>query len=275
MARRVDQFTWEFGRDTYPDFDSFLAAFTKYNHRMLGIEPPIEDFPLSESPSVYLQWIGVLREFDQELRTLITSRNGGPLSFLEFMFLANNVIHRTLVGQTDVFYEGLKEADEVEGVACFELRQGEFSTAEKEFVEPMPDDVNLLGDDTYEHTVPYEPDIQSALDKLRAQVFVSGEFNGAQFDPATPEEALELAEEEGTRSILDILKVAEQPDFCCAAPLSPDELRQYFGTTHPTVDDLTRSPDFGEEVERGHCRYVILYEHDKPTQIYFIGVAFD
>ena len=35
----------------------------------------------------------------------------------------------------------------------------------------------------------------------------------------TMEEAFEVAAEDGTRSILDIMSVAEVPDFCVAAPL--------------------------------------------------------
>ncbi len=51
-----------------------------------------------------------------------------------------------------------------------------------------------MGAEPYSYAVPYEPDLQGALDKLRRQVFESKEFNGAEFDPPTPEAALEVTE---------------------------------------------------------------------------------
>ena len=132
-----------------------------------------------------------------------------------------------------------------------------------------------MGAEPYDYTVPYETNIQNALEKLRGVVFESGEFNGAELGPTTPEEALEMAEEEGTGSILDIMQVSDEPDFGCAAPLSPAELQRYFGTEKPTQVDIKNSDDFWEDIERGHCRYVILYDGGKPNKIYFAGYSFD
>jgi hypothetical protein len=132
-----------------------------------------------------------------------------------------------------------------------------------------------VGAEPYEYTVPYEPDIQAALNKLRRRVFESKEFNGAEFDPPTPEAALEMTEADGTRSILDISRISEQPDFCCAAPLSHVELERYFGTQKPTEDLVREHDDFWEDLERGMARYVILYEGDEPKGIYFAGYSFD
>ena len=95
-----------------------------------------------------------------------------------------------------------------------------------------------MGAEPYEYFVPYQTNTQSALEKLRADVFESGEFNGAEFGPTTPEEALEITDADGTRSILDIAQIADEPDFCCAAPFSSEELREYFGTDKPTRADV-------------------------------------
>ena len=132
-----------------------------------------------------------------------------------------------------------------------------------------------MGAEPYQYTVPYEPDIQAALDKLRRRVFESKEFNGAEFDPPTPEAALELTEADGTRSILDISRISDQPDFCCAAPLSGVELERYFGTQKPTEATVEEADDFWEDIERGMARYVILYNGDEPSGIYFAGYSFD
>lgn len=132
-----------------------------------------------------------------------------------------------------------------------------------------------VGAEPYDYTVPYEADIQAALDKALQQVFASGDFRGAEFNPASPEEALEMTAEEGTASILDILRVSETPDFCCAAPLSAEELNRYFGTKKTTRNQIADSDDFWDDLERGMARYIIQYDGEEPKQIYFVGFSFD
>lgn len=132
-----------------------------------------------------------------------------------------------------------------------------------------------MGAEPYEYFVPYERNVQFALEKLRASVFESGEFNGAELGPATPEEALEMADADGTASILDIQRIADQPDYFCAAPLSPREMKQFFGTDKPTRDDVQQSDEFWDSIDRGHARYVVLYKNNQPTELYFAGYSFD
>jgi hypothetical protein len=133
----------------------------------------------------------------------------------------------------------------------------------------------LMGGEFYDYTVPYERDVQAALEKLRRHVFESKKFNGAEFDPPTPEAAFELTDADGTRSILDITRISDEPDYCCAAPLSDEELEHYFGTPKPTAEMVQESDDFVEDLERGMARYVILYEGEEPSAIYFAGYSFD
>jgi hypothetical protein len=132
-----------------------------------------------------------------------------------------------------------------------------------------------MGAEPYSYIVPYESDIQAALEKLRRRVFESKEFSGAEFDPPTPEAALELTDADGTASILDINRISDEPEICCAAPFSDDELEEYFGTTQPgrglSFDEL----DFWDAIDRGTARYVILYESGTPKEIYFVGYSFD
>ena len=132
-----------------------------------------------------------------------------------------------------------------------------------------------MGAEPYDYLVSYEPDIQAALDKLRAQVFESGQFRGAEYSPATAEEALEMMDADGTGSILDISRVSEQPDFFCAAPLSESELQACFGTSRPTLGHIKGSDAFWDTIERGHARYVVVYEDDQPENIFFAGYSFD
>ena len=132
-----------------------------------------------------------------------------------------------------------------------------------------------MGAEPYEYTAPYEANVQSVLDKLRARVFQSGSFRGAEFKPSSPEEALEMMDADGTGSILDIERVAENPDFCCAAPFSSDELREYFGSEQPSRTAVDQSDLFWDELERGQARYVVIYENAEPSAIRFVGYSFD
>jgi hypothetical protein len=62
-----------------------------------------------------------------------------------------------------------------------------------------------MGAEPWSYYVPFQADIQAALDKLRDQVFKSGKYRGSQLKPRTPTEALENMEADGTASILDIM----------------------------------------------------------------------
>ena len=133
-----------------------------------------------------------------------------------------------------------------------------------------------MGAEPYEYIVPYEKNIQTALNKLRQHIFETGQYNGADLNPPTPEMALEMIGADGTRSILDIFTISETPELCCAAPFSEDELRQYFGTDKPTKEILDESDEFWGELERGMAYYFILYdEQGEPKYIYFAGYSFD
>ena len=132
-----------------------------------------------------------------------------------------------------------------------------------------------MGAEPYEYVVDYEDDIQAALEKLRQEVFESGEFNGADQNPSTPEEALELAAEDGTRSILDIMKISLEPDYFCAAPLTGEELNRYFGTDEPTMEMVEASNTFWDDLGRGKARYIVIYEAHKPAKLFFAGYSFD
>jgi hypothetical protein len=147
-----------------------------------------------------------------------------------------------------------------------------------------------VGGHPYSYTVPYQDDVQKALDALRAQELAAGRYNPAMPFPfgfgdspgvapgaqhASIEEALDASMEDGTRSILDIARVESEPDFCVAAPFSEDELVDLFGTTQPTKADVERSNDLFADIDRGHCRYVVLYESGVPTELFFAGYSFD
>ncbi len=83
------------------------------------------------------------------------------------------------------------------------------------------------------------------------------------------------AEEEGTRSILDILHIGEAPDFGTAGPLPEERLEELFGTTQPTIAMIEESGEFFDDIDRGMCVYIIAYKDGQPNQIYFAGYSYD
>jgi hypothetical protein len=140
--------------------------------------------------------------------------------------------------------------------------------------EPKKKEVDM-GGEPYEYVVDYESNVQAALEKLRQQVFASGKYNGAERKPRSPEHALELAGADGTASILDIERVADEPDYGVASPLTAEEYDRYFGTDKPGVDQIRECDDLWEDLERGQARYVLAYEGSAPSKIVFLGYSFD
>ena len=120
-----------------------------------------------------------------------------------------------------------------------------------------------MGGEPYWYFVKYKPDLDAALQELREREFLAGRYNPVTpflrfpIDPTVPgpgaghdsiDEAQEEAAEDGTRSILDIQAVAEEPDFCVAAPLDEEVLESLYGTPHPTRRMIEENMDFLDEV---------------------------
>src|SRR5262249_42093944 len=136
----------------------------------------------------------------------------------------------------------------------------------------------------------HQRDIDAALQELRDREFAAGRYNpviptlgfpvgphspspGAQH--ATIEEAMEDAEADGTRSILDLDHVSESPEFCAVAPLSDETLLGLYGTRTPTREAVERNMDFFDDIERGQGVYLVVYRDGQPDEILFAGYSFD
>lgn len=149
-----------------------------------------------------------------------------------------------------------------------------------------------MGAEPYWYFVKYRRVIDDALQELREREFRAGRYNpvipflshlfpigpdspapGAQHDSI--EEAMEEAAEDGTRSILDIFGVAEEPDFFVAAPLDGGTLHDLYGTTRPTREQVENNLPLLDELERGHAVYVVIYRDGQPDEIFFGGYSFD
>jgi len=147
-----------------------------------------------------------------------------------------------------------------------------------------------MGAHPYWYTVKYHPDVDVALADLREREFLAGRYNPVMpfidfpITPASPApgrqhrtiaEALAASDADGTRSILDIFDIGDEPGFGVACPLDPDALQSLYGTTQPTRTAVEANMDFLADIERGHAVYVVCYEGGKPSELFFAGYSFD
>ena len=147
-----------------------------------------------------------------------------------------------------------------------------------------------MGAHPYWYYVPYKDDINAALQELRQREFNAGRYNPAvpfirfPIDPSKPgpgakhrsiNDAQRAADADGTRSILDIEQITDEPDFAAASPMPQEHLERYFSTKQPTHDQIESTPDFFEDLERGQAIYIVVYKDNRPDEIYFAGYSFD
>ena len=132
-----------------------------------------------------------------------------------------------------------------------------------------------MGAEPWDYFVPYEEDIQAALEKLQEREFRAGRFNGSEFRPASIDEARDMADADGTRSILDIDRIGDEPDYGVVVPLSSEQLIELYGTDQPTREMIEEELDLYEDIERGQGVYVIAWKDGKPSEIFFGGYSYD
>jgi hypothetical protein len=132
-----------------------------------------------------------------------------------------------------------------------------------------------MGAEPWDYFVPYEANIQAALQQLREREFRAGRFRGSELRPVSIDDAVINMEADGTASILDIDHVAAEPEFCAVAPVPADVLVRYFGTDQPTHEMVEQNGDLFEDIERGQGVYIVVYKDGAPAELYFAGYSFD
>jgi len=147
-----------------------------------------------------------------------------------------------------------------------------------------------MGGEPWFYFVPYQADIGRALQGLRTREFEAGRYNPVTPFPEFPvaahapspgaqhasiEEAIEAADADGTRSILDIERVSDDPDYGVISPLSEDDLVELFGTSTPTREMIESNEDLFENIDRGQGIYIVAYRDGQPSEIFFAGYSFD
>jgi len=147
-----------------------------------------------------------------------------------------------------------------------------------------------MGAHPYWYVTKYTPDPQVALDALRQREFRAGRYNPVMWMPPFPvgpnspapgarhrtiDDAIRAADADGTRSILDLDYVSDEPEPEAVTPLDEEFLEELYGTTRPTRQQVLDNMDFFEEVERGQGILITLYRDDRPDEYLFAGYSFD
>jgi hypothetical protein len=147
-----------------------------------------------------------------------------------------------------------------------------------------------VGGHPWFYFVPYQPNIDLALQALREREFKAGRYNPVVMLPEFPvtpasaspgakhssiQEALDAADADGTRSILDMERVGQEPDYGVVAPMPSHRLMELFGTEQPSRSMVERNMDFFSDIERGQGICVVVYENDRPSEIFFAGYSYD
>jgi hypothetical protein len=147
-----------------------------------------------------------------------------------------------------------------------------------------------MGGHPWFYLVEYQSDINSALQALRRREFEAGRYNPVMWFPPFPveadspapgaqhasiEEAIEEADADGTRSILDMERISDTADYGAVTPLRSNELIELFDTDKPTREMIEANDDLFETLERGQGVYVIAHRDGEPSEIFFAGYSYD
>jgi hypothetical protein len=147
-----------------------------------------------------------------------------------------------------------------------------------------------MGAHPYWYLVKYKPDIGEALRELREREFQAGRYNPVTRFPAFPvgphspapgaghltiAQAVQAAGADGTRSILDLDCVSDEPGFGAASPLEHDLLDELFGTTQPTREMVEAGYDLWDHLDRGLGVYIVVYRDGQADEVYFAGYSYD
>ena len=147
-----------------------------------------------------------------------------------------------------------------------------------------------MGSHPYIYFTQYDPNTNAALQALRRREFDAGRYNPVTpfiefpIDPVKPfpgarhpsiEAARQAAGADGTRSILDIERVGDEPDFGVAVPLGDAALEAMCDTTKPTHDMVETNLDVFDCIERGQAIYIVVYRDGRPDELFFAGYSYD
>ena len=154
-----------------------------------------------------------------------------------------------------------------------------------------------MGASGWVYVVPYQDNLQAALDDLRRHVFATGayvkpdDYGDVFEDLPVPGSVDDLEQEQfgefmgtsGTHSVIDVRRIVPvdfpEEEFGAIRPLSDDEARLLFGMPRPSRADFDAVDEnaLDDLVTGGRWtgRAVVLWTEDKPSEIAFWGYSGD
>jgi len=98
----------------------------------------------------------------------------------------------------------------------------------------------------------------------------------AAIDPATIEELLELNQESGTHSIIDIFEISPATDDQHSGTLSQEDIFRLLGTVQPDRKMVeTKAEELLDFRGRWFCTYLVVYKNGRPDELFFTGFSGD
>ena len=169
-----------------------------------------------------------------------------------------------------------------------------------------------MGSSGWDYFVPYQADIGKALQQLRQKVYDEGDYYKREVpneykdlteeqirnryggyedseslindilyerslpEPTDPDSLIDWNIEAGAHSIIDITSISDKPEFATASPLADVQLMELFGTTKPSHAQVEEQKFAIMDLrERWVGTYIIVYENDEPSEIFFAGHSGD
>jgi hypothetical protein len=141
-----------------------------------------------------------------------------------------------------------------------------------------------MGASGWHYAVPFQENVAAALQELRQRVFDERDFYIEQPDRSAtltdPDSALAAQPYSGTHSIIDKAGgVAEEVTPFAVAPLTPEQVREAFGTATPTGPQIAEWAERGGEGayrERWEGAYLVGHRADgTPVTLHFVGASGD
>ncbi len=153
-----------------------------------------------------------------------------------------------------------------------------------------------MGAETWSCFTPYRENVAEALEACREREFAAGRYRNFEKTHSSIAEAVLDGDSQGTGSVLDMIGVSDiprnpdhpigegefemfefegDPMFCLVAPLAPGQLLQLFGTERPSRAMIEQTGEYYDLLDRGLGIYIIAYDGDIPSEIFFAGYSFD
>jgi hypothetical protein len=103
------------------------------------------------------------------------------------------------------------------------------------------------------------------------------EWHAAQIDPIDPDSLLAAQPFSGTHSVIDMTGVAATHNYHQVAPFPDNLLEAMFHTLTPGTDEVARAVADGriDIGERWHGTYVVGYRAGRPDTVFFVGSSGD